>query len=86
MTTATTNQYVYDVPSRPNHGKHDQILTVGELIGILSQCDEDDQVLIGAQCVDAEWLNVCQVLMPDDNEGICALTLIAVDTFDPRQF
>ena len=85
-TTTTANQYVYDVPSRPNHGKHDQILTVGELIGILSQCDEDDQVLIGAQCVNAEWLNVCQVIQPNEEDGIMGLTLMAVDTFDPRQF
>ena len=85
MTLATST--IYEVPKRPGQlGRHEQILTVGELIGILAECDEDDQVLIGAQCVDAEWLNVCQVLMPDDNEGICALTLIATDTFDPRQF
>jgi hypothetical protein len=85
MTLATST--IYEVPRRPGQlGRHEQILTVGELIGILAECNEDDQVLIGAQCIGGEWLNICQVIMPDDDEGYLGLTLIATDTFDPRQF
>jgi hypothetical protein len=62
-----------------------KILTVRALMKILSECDMDDDVVIGAHSVGLEWLNVSSVILPD-GDGYIALTLNVEDTFDHRQF
>jgi len=77
----------YEVPTRTTFGNiNRQILTVGELIGLLGECDENDHVVVGAQCVGHGWLNVSAVEFPNEDTGVLAVSLIAASTFDTRQF
>ena len=64
----------------------EKILTVAELLDLLSVCDPNDQVVIGTQEVGGEWCNVSHIELPNENEGYLAVTLMVANTFDPRQF
>jgi hypothetical protein len=65
-----------------------KVLTVGVLMGILMDCDPDDDVVIGVHSLglpEYDWLNVSSVNLPD-GESYIALTLNCEDTFDHCQF
>jgi hypothetical protein len=76
----------YETPTRSTWVGDKQILTVGELIGLLLECDLDDHVLIGAHAVGGEWCNVSCVELVNEDKGFAGVTLIAANTFDPLQF
>lgn len=77
----------YEVPTRVTFGNiNRQILTVGELVGLLGECDENDHVIISAGCVGHGWLNIMAVELPNEDTGTLAVSLIAAATFDTRQF
>lgn len=58
-------------------------MTVGELRRLLAGLDELTQVVVGSG--DGDYLNIEGAILPD-GEDWHAVTLFAVDTYDPRQF
>jgi hypothetical protein len=63
-------------------------LTVGDMRKALDGLSDDTQILVG--CGDAEttfdWANLKLYSLPNEDDGIFALTLEIVDNYDGRQF
>ena len=59
--------------------------TVGDMRKALADLPDDTQIVIGCSCSD--WLNLSHDYeVPNQEEGLSALTFFTRDNFDPRQF
>jgi len=60
-------------------------LTVADMKKALENLPDDTQILVGCSCSD--WLNLSKEFeLPNEEEGIFALTFYTRNDFDPRQF
>ena len=60
-------------------------LTVGDLKKIIESINDDTQIVVADQKEDW-WLNIAQVEIPDEEDGMFTLTFHTKNTFDTRQF
>lgn len=60
-------------------------ITVKQLKAILNQIDDDTQIVVSNQDK-SWWLNITEVEMPNEDDGMFTLTLHTKDNFDTRQF
>lgn len=92
--TGSFDEWIYDYANWMNNLAEKFLLqttnfkptiTVKQLKELLNTIDEDTQVVVANE-EKSWWLNITEVEMPNENDGMFTLTLHTKNDFDTRQF